>query len=172
MPMMAVPTQSVAIDRDECLRLLAGETVGRVVFTAAAMPAAQPVAYVLDHDEVVFRAGGALSAARRDVVAFEVDDIDLGTLTGWSVLGIGETYEVRDPARLAGLTGLPPALLGIAPQQEAVIAIRLHQLDGRRIRRAEPGPVVEQAVTDLVSAAVSRRQPLTTGPDPAGAGGR
>lgn len=138
MPVMAVPAQIVAIGRDECLRLLAGETVGRVVFTAAAMPAAQPVAFVIDDGEVVFRADGPLGAARKDVVAFEADNIDPRTFTGWSVLGVGETYEVRDPARLDGLIGLPPALLGPASQGVAVIAVQLRQLTGRRVEPPDP----------------------------------
>jgi uncharacterized protein len=40
-------------------------------------------------------------------VAFEVDDIDVVTRTGWSVLGVGEAYEVSDPARLAELAARP-----------------------------------------------------------------
>ncbi len=139
MPMRAVPAPPAAIDRDGCLRLLAGVAVGRVVFTTSAMPAAQPVAFLVDDDEIVFRAHGPLGAARKDVVAFEADDIDPMTLTGWSVLGVGETYEVRDPARLARLTGLPLTVLGPASPRSTVIAIRLGRLTGQRLHPAEPG---------------------------------
>jgi uncharacterized protein len=55
------------------------------------MPAVQPVAYRLDDEEIT----------RHPIVGFEVDDFDLQTRTGWSVLGIGQAYEVVDPARLA-----------------------------------------------------------------------
>ena len=139
MPMMAVPAPPAAIDREECLRLLAGVVVGRVVFTASAMPAAQPVAFLVDEGEIVFRAGGPIDAARKDVVAFEADDIDPHTLTGWSVLGVGETYEVHDPARLARLAGLALTLLGTASPRSTVIAIRLRQLSGQHVRPAGPG---------------------------------
>lgn len=139
MPMKAVPAPIAALDRNECLRLLAGETIGRVVFTTAAMPAAQPVAFVIDHDEIVFRASGALGAARKGVVAFAADSIDPHTLTGWNVLGIGETYEIRDPTRLAGLTGLPPALLATLSPRSTVIAIPLRHLTGHRVHPAETG---------------------------------
>lgn len=37
------------------------------------------------------------------VVAFQVDDIDVATSTGRSVLGVGEADEVCDPERLAEL---------------------------------------------------------------------
>jgi hypothetical protein len=122
MPMMAVPAPPAAIDREECLQLLAGAAVGRVVFTALAMPAAQPVAFLVDGDEIVFRASGPIGAARKDVV-----------------LGVGEAYEVRDPARLARLTGLPLTVLETASPQSTVIAIRLRNLTGQRVHPAEPG---------------------------------
>ncbi len=139
MQMMALPAPPAAIDREECLRLLAGAAVGRVVFTASAMPAAQPVAFLVEDDEIVFRASGPIGTARKDVVAFEADDIDPNTLTGWSVLGVGETYEVRDPARLARIVGLPLTLLGTASPESTVIAIRLRQLSGQHVRPAGPG---------------------------------
>ena len=66
----------------------------------------QPVAYHLDDEEIVFRTknGSKLAAATRHaVVGFEVDDFDLEARTGWSVLGVGEAYEIVDPARLAAL---------------------------------------------------------------------
>jgi uncharacterized protein len=138
MPMTALPAPSAVITRDECMRLLADQAVGRVVFTTAAMPAAQPVAFVIDRGDIVFRAHGPLGAARKDVVAFEADSIDPHTLTGWSVLGIGETFEILDPARLAGLVDLPAALLGTVSRSAAVIAIRLRQLTGRRVQPADP----------------------------------
>jgi hypothetical protein len=62
------------IDRAGCLELLASGQIGRVVYTEAAMPAAHPVNYLLDGEEVVFRAGeGAkLAAASRGfVVGFQ-----------------------------------------------------------------------------------------------------
>jgi len=77
------------IPRDEALRLLASAPVGRVVFTLRALPAVLPVNFVLDGDAVVFRTapGSKLTAAVRNaVVAFQVDQIDPQTQTGWSVV--------------------------------------------------------------------------------------
>ena len=51
------------------------------MYTAAAMPAAHPVNYLLDGEEVVFRTGSGTkltAAARGIVVGFQVDEIDLG----------------------------------------------------------------------------------------------
>ena len=121
------------LGRDECLRLVAGGVVGRVVFTEAALPAAHPVAYLLDGGEVVFRTanGGKLAAATlHHVVAFQVDEVDPAGRTGWSVLGVGEAYEVTDARRLADLAARMPAPWA-ANQDSHTIAIPLQRLTGR-----------------------------------------
>jgi nitroimidazol reductase NimA-like FMN-containing flavoprotein (pyridoxamine 5'-phosphate oxidase superfamily) len=123
------------LDRVECLRLLGTALIGRVVFTQAALPAAQPVNYLLDGEEILFRTanGSKLAAAsRHHVVGFEVDEIDLASRIGWSVFGVGEAYEVVVPARLAELADRMPDPW--APAHEAhTICIPLQQLTGRRI---------------------------------------
>jgi len=43
----------VELDRGECLRLLGKSTVGRVVFTEGALPAAHPVTYLLDDEDLL-----------------------------------------------------------------------------------------------------------------------
>jgi nitroimidazol reductase NimA-like FMN-containing flavoprotein (pyridoxamine 5'-phosphate oxidase superfamily) len=126
------PTELCAAD---CLRLLAGAAVGRVVFTDAALPAAHPVTYVLDGEEVVFRTAGwgkLVAAVLRRIVAFQVDEIDLEARSGWSVLGVGEAYEVTDPQRLANCrTRMPPSW---APDRDGhTIAVPLQRLTGRRL---------------------------------------
>src|SRR5690606_37721252 len=69
----------------ECVELLATTPIGRVVFTDHALPAVQPVNFVLDGMTVVMRttAGSKLAvAARNTVVAFETDEFDPVTRTG------------------------------------------------------------------------------------------
>jgi hypothetical protein len=130
------------LQRDECLRLLAAGSVGRVVFTDSAMPAAYPVTYLLDGEEVVFRtAGGSkLALATLDhVVGFQADEIDLSGRTGWSVLGIGEAYRVIDRDRLLVLAvRMPPAWAPVAGDE--TIAVPLQLLTGRRLSAADPRP--------------------------------
>jgi uncharacterized protein len=80
-----VPTFVEELARDECLRLLGQGVIGRVVYADAAMPASQPVGYLLDGQEVFFRAGGGgklAAATRRAVVAFQTDQMDSDTRTG------------------------------------------------------------------------------------------
>lgn len=126
------------LDRTECLGLLALRSVGRVVFTDAAMPAAFPVNYRLVDTEVIFRvtSGGRLAAATKDkVIAFQVDDIDPRTHTGWSVLGVGEAYEVVDQRRLGRLAHEVPAPW---PPHHSLrtMALPLRVLSGRRLALA------------------------------------
>jgi hypothetical protein len=127
----------VELGRAECLRLLAGQEIGRVVFTDGALPAAQPVTYLLDdEEEIVFRTGdgGKLAAATRNaVVAFQVDHIDPGTRIGWTVLGVGQAYEVVVPDRLAELAGRMPAPGATGRRTGHTIAIPLQRLSGRRL---------------------------------------
>jgi hypothetical protein len=126
----------VELDRSECLSLLAEADVGRIIFTEAAMPAAHPVTYVLDGEEILFRTGGgqALAAIDGAVVGFQSDSIDHISRTGWSVLGIGHAYEVCDPRRLGDLGQRLP--VSWAPQRSPhVVAVPLQRLTGRRLAR-------------------------------------
>lgn len=99
------------------------------------MPAAHPVNYLLDAEEVVFRAGGGgklAAGVRGRVVGFQVDDIDVARRSGWSVLGVGEAYEIVDPTRLRELAERlpvpwPPNRTGHS------ISIPLQRLTGRRL---------------------------------------
>lgn len=104
MPESGDPMQSsrlLTLDRPTCLSLLATRPVGRLVFTHRALPEVLPVNYLLDGGKVLIRLEVGSSAARavRDsVVAFEVDDIDIGERTGWSVTVVGHAREIIDPA--------------------------------------------------------------------------
>jgi hypothetical protein len=124
---MTERTELIGLTRVDCLQLLAAGGLGRVVFTASAMPAVQPVRYVLRGDEVVFQVvdGGPLSmATQHAVVGFQVDDIDPVTHAGWSVLGVGQAYEITED----GHRGVPST--GSARHS---VAVPLQQLAGQRV---------------------------------------
>lgn len=84
------------IDRDDCLRLLASDEVGRLAVVDGSSPAIFPINYVLDGDTIVFRTdeGTKLRAAERAPACFEIDDIDRERRTGWSVVASGRLEEV------------------------------------------------------------------------------
>ncbi|OUC94750.1 pyridoxamine 5'-phosphate oxidase family protein [Streptosporangium minutum] len=123
------------LSREECMHLLATSPIGRIVFTDRALPAVQPVNFHLRGEDIVIRTttGSKLAAAtRRTVVAFEADDFDPDTRTGWSVTVVGHARAVDDPAEIAGLAALP--LLPWAPgARDHFIVIVAEQVSGRRV---------------------------------------
>lgn len=77
------------IDRAECLNLLRTESVGRIAFADDSGPDMVPVNYVVDGDDIVITTtgyGALARAATNARVAFEVDQIDHFTASGWSVV--------------------------------------------------------------------------------------
>jgi nitroimidazol reductase NimA-like FMN-containing flavoprotein (pyridoxamine 5'-phosphate oxidase superfamily) len=107
--MLIDPSQRRSLGEDECLRLLSSATIGRIVYTANALPAIQPVHYVLDRGRIIIRSDGTPKLAapgRHDVVAFEVDDLSPAT-GGWSVTVLGWANAVDDPAEIGRLDTLP-----------------------------------------------------------------
>ena len=99
-----------ALDHAECLRTLGpgrdrpGDLHGRG-------DAGGPTGEVpLVAGEVILRTGGGQLAAATNnaVVAFEVDDGDIATRTGWSVLAVGTDYRVSDRDWLSEVTSRVP----------------------------------------------------------------
>jgi nitroimidazol reductase NimA-like FMN-containing flavoprotein (pyridoxamine 5'-phosphate oxidase superfamily) len=129
----------VELTRGECLDLLATGSIGRVIVTEGALPAAHPVTYLLDGEEIVFRTGSAsklAAATRHQVVGFQVDHVDPRTHTGWSVLGVGQADEIVDPTRLSDLADRLPTHW--APDGAVdILTIPLQRLTGRWL--APPG---------------------------------
>jgi uncharacterized protein len=98
------------IDRDECLRLLAGDEIGRLAVIAGNTPVVLPVNYALDGETVVFRTdpGTKLDQGPRARASFEVDRFDRERRTGWSVVATGRLEEVTlyDAATFDRIRGL------------------------------------------------------------------
>ncbi len=120
------------LTHEECLRLLGTKSVGRLAYIArAGIPAIVPVNYVLDGEAVLIRSapGPKLQAAeRREVVAFEVDDIDEITHTGWSVLVTGRSRRTAPEE----LTAAAPTPWARGPRRHT-IRIETQRIDGRRL---------------------------------------
>ena len=122
----------------ECLRLMATVPVGRVAYTRQAMPAVEPVNFALDSGMIVFRTdrGGKLAAAvRRAVVAFQADELDPVTRSGWSVTVVGLSEEVTVPGEIARLRRL--SLEAWAPgNRDHFIRVTPEVVTGRRLHPA------------------------------------
>lgn len=127
----------VELTPEESYALLASVPVGRIVYTDHALPAIQPVNFVLDGPDVVFRTaeGSKLAvAASRAVVAFEVDWFDAEARSGWSVVLVGRTFEVTEPVERQRLLDLP--LVTFVPGvRDRVIKVVPRIVTGRRIAR-------------------------------------
>jgi nucleotide-binding universal stress UspA family protein/nitroimidazol reductase NimA-like FMN-containing flavoprotein (pyridoxamine 5'-phosphate oxidase superfamily) len=132
-----------ALPPEVCLRLLESVPVGRVSFCTDGEVITLPVNHVVDGQDVVFRTnrGSKLSAAdRHDHVAFEADDYDPRTRTGWSVLVKGRAEVVREDAEIQRLSHL-----GLYPWVTAVdrpywIRIRPTSVTGRHTPLTTPRP--------------------------------
>ena len=123
------------LDEAECLTRLGAVPVGRLVFTQGGLPAVRLVNFVVDDEAIVFATsdGDKYRAAERgDVVAFEVDDIDIERHLGWTVTAVGH-LSVVEPERaqeLAPTLTLHPW----APNNPGhLIELQIESLAGRRL---------------------------------------
>jgi nitroimidazol reductase NimA-like FMN-containing flavoprotein (pyridoxamine 5'-phosphate oxidase superfamily) len=124
------------LDRDACLKLLAGDTVGRLGVITHGAPRIFPVNYALDGDAVVLRTahGTKLDAGVRSPACFEIDTFDRESRTGWSVLVVGHLEEVTPLQHRAWerVNALP--LAPWAPyEKEHFLRLVPEHIGGRRI---------------------------------------
>ncbi|MFE4582869.1 pyridoxamine 5'-phosphate oxidase family protein [Streptomyces chartreusis] len=125
-----------ALDRQECLRLLAEVPVGRVVYTRHALPAVLPINFSLDTDaSVLLRTSPDSDLVRAIdgvVVAFEADEFDAATRSGWSVVVTGRATVVTDPAEHERLLQAGPT--SWMPLRDAVfVRIESEMATGREL---------------------------------------
>jgi uncharacterized protein len=143
--MPAHPTDHAGLETlsfETCLRLLASVPLGRVGFSADGEMMILPVNHAIDGQDVVFRTarGSKLTAAEeQNLVAFEADDYDRRTRSGWSVLVTGRAVVVYEEAEVHRLDRL-----GLQPWATAVehpywIRIYATSVTGRRTPGAVPG---------------------------------
>ena len=86
-PGLHEPATVSELSRDECLALMAGAAVGRMVFTASALPAVVPVTFALDGGAAVCQTSSSsrlAQAADGGVLALQTDEVDVMTRSGWS----------------------------------------------------------------------------------------
>lgn len=125
-----------ALEREECLRLLAKVPVGRVVYTRQALPAVLPVNFSLDTDDSVLVRTSATSEIARlvdgVVIAFEADEIDVERHRGWSVVVTGRAQVVTDPVACECLARVGPRSWAV-PDDGVFVRIEATMITGREI---------------------------------------
>ncbi|MGD0557471.1 MAG: pyridoxamine 5'-phosphate oxidase family protein [Streptosporangiaceae bacterium] len=129
------------LDEAECLRLIDTCEVGRIGYSGRYGPIVLPVNYRLHDESVVFRTGrdgllredlytGIADADYR--VCFEIDEIDPGERTGWSVVLQGAAHLVEDEAERDALKRI-----GLEPwpgeSKDSFVRIAPSAISGRRI---------------------------------------
>jgi uncharacterized protein len=128
------------LEREDCLRLLAATTLGRVAVSPPDWrppPVIRPVNYVFEpsSQSIVFRSarGSKFTAlVLSGQATFEIDGIEPSEETGWSVIVQGVAEEITSVADLRRLEqlGLRPWAPGDKPHW---IRIRTNVVSGRRI---------------------------------------
>jgi hypothetical protein len=127
----------------ECLELLTGGTMGRLVFTSRYGPTALPVMYKIDEGSIVlgtwdpvFDEDLRTGIADADYqVAFEADQIDPQAREGWIVQARGAAHHLDTEAERAPVigAGLEPWIEGIPAHY---IRVTPTAIFGVRVRRA------------------------------------
>jgi uncharacterized protein len=123
---------------DDCLERLGRVRVGRLAFVSAGQPVILPVNHALDGATVVFRTqvGSKMEAATgASSVAYEVDDFDEETETGWSVLVRGTAELVYDEAETARYEGLGLRSWADAEGRGHWVRVRPSEVTGRQLSR-------------------------------------
>lgn len=126
------------LDRAESLRLLASVPVGRLIFTVNALPTVRLMNFALVDGLIVMRTADDSTVARKvhdTIVAFEADELDNATCSGWSVTVIGRAALVTDPGMSARYRAV--RLVPWAPgPRDTFLTITTELAEGRRAGRA------------------------------------
>lgn len=130
-----------ALPLSECLDRLATATIGRVVWNTVDGPRVLPVTFALYRNQIVFRTSpyGPLAELQTPrAVAFEVDEFDRDTRSGWSVVAQGRSAGARRPDELVELWREADPVPWAAGSRTMFISITTHAVTGRRVL-ADPG---------------------------------
>lgn len=138
MPMSQVHSRRTFanLDPDACWRLVGDHGVGRVVFAGDTCTNVVPTTYDAISGTAYFRAptfGELARRADRHVISLQVDDIDGGSLTGWSVQMTGRAHRVEDAATVASLWSLGRPAAWFPGAQTQWIALPVDRVHGQRV---------------------------------------
>jgi uncharacterized protein len=144
--MATMMTYLVGIHPDECARLLASSTLGRLAVIVDGRPEIYPVNHVYDSELgcVIFpsNASTKLDAALNwPYVAFEVDGMDPDGEAGWSVLVVGHAEELTDRDAIARAASHRAVLWQAGPDVRWV-RIVASKVSGRHITASDHGVTI------------------------------
>jgi uncharacterized protein len=126
------------IDQDACWDLLRQATVARIAHVQDGEPHLSVVNVTMEDTDMLVRSspGSRLSSALNQPgtpVAIEVDDLDMGTHTGWSVIARGEMRAVLDQVEVERLHRTRPASWLLGDRHGTWLRLAVSGVSGRRI---------------------------------------
>jgi nitroimidazol reductase NimA-like FMN-containing flavoprotein (pyridoxamine 5'-phosphate oxidase superfamily) len=127
-----------AIGPRQCLELIASQHVGRVAWQAADLPQILPVTYTMHDGSAYFRTsphGILAELARPTSVAFEVEELDQQTRSGWCIVLHGLASAVSEPDGVADLWATDSLVPWASENRTLFIRIRPERVSGRVLRR-------------------------------------
>ena len=122
-----------ALTAGEYMARLSGGGVGRVAITRGALPAIEPVSYMVEGMDLILTVAaerGVLRSMEARVVAFETDDFDPTDHSGSSIHVVGVATRVDSDPRADSLTGQPGSGLDVGYR----LRLPIGQVSGRRYR--------------------------------------
>jgi uncharacterized protein len=124
------------IPESECMDILAQHTIGRIAINVGGRPQIFPVNYGVGAGMIVFRtrSGTRLSYSPESSVAFEVDEYDASTGSGWSVMVQGIAHDVTDAGDDFSWAARGVEVHSLVPGATHMIAIEASQVTGRRFQ--------------------------------------
>ncbi|MFE1826664.1 helix-turn-helix domain-containing protein [Streptomyces yangpuensis] len=135
----------VPLGEPECRDLLGTHGVGRIAVFTPEGPAVVPVNYLMAGTDIAFRTSavsavgrsagvaGPAGAAGRTEAAFEIDNIDDVTATGWSVLAVGVLEGVTDPNVLRHLNATARSSPWAGGDRDQWMRLTPARVTGRRV---------------------------------------
>lgn len=125
----------------ECYQLLAGRSVGRLGVVVEGYPLIIPVSYALDDQTILIRTapGSVVARSAGSDVAFQVDDLNLDSHSGWSVLARGRAEALTAAEALELTSRIPPIIVQPWAPGDRPLWMRITPQDiaGRRIVAGE-----------------------------------
>jgi uncharacterized protein len=124
------------LSTEECVDLLRAGLVGRAAICTPAGPHVVPVNYAVHGDAVVFRTTpysvlGTYSWAGD--IAFEIDDIDVESHEGWSVVAVGRGEMVEDVEEVEEIRWANEPRPWADGSRPLIVRLRWREISGRRI---------------------------------------
>ena len=137
-----MPDDRVVLDvlsEADCTALLESHHFGRIAVVVDGAPVIFPVNYVYQQGRIAIRtdAGTKLAGAAQGRVAFEIDAVDEGARSGWSVLVKGTGYDATDTIDLMSVyVRRFPVDTWVPGTRTRWIRIEPSTITGRRVRQA------------------------------------